>query len=306
MDDLELLLTAGGGAFSSVQASRLGVSRDQQARWCRTGVVVRVRRGAFVDRATYARAGPDDRYRLRVRAVMAGRSPDDLATHHAALALRGVPLWMVDLARIDIAGSVSGDFVRAGVWVHPSTGQPRDPTATPPAVTVARALVQVATATGVESAVVAADAALARQLCSRAELDHELSGGARIRASRRVATMLRLCDARSESVGETRLRLMLVAAGLPVRSQVRISDGAGVFARVDLLVEDRVVVEFDGAVKYSGDVSGRTLFEEKRREDRLRELGFEVVRVTWADLERPQLVLDRVRAAIARARARTA
>jgi very-short-patch-repair endonuclease len=118
--------------------------------------------------------------------------------------------------------------------------------------------------------------------------------------------MLRLCDARSESVGETRLRLMLVAAGLPVRSQVRISDGGTVFARVDLLVEDRVVVEFDGAVKYAGDVSGRTLFEEKRREDRLRELGFEVVRVTWADLERPQIVLDRVHAAIARARCRTA
>jgi hypothetical protein len=36
-------------------------------------------------------------------------------------------------------------------------------------------------------------------------------------------------------------------------------------ARVDLLVGDRVVVEFDGAVKYAGDASGRALFEEKRR-----------------------------------------
>ncbi|HEU4332168.1 MAG TPA: hypothetical protein VFR40_13710, partial [Lapillicoccus sp.] len=112
--------------------------------------------------------------------------------------------------------------------------------------------------------------------------------------------MLQLCDERSESVGETRLRLLLVAAGLPVRTQVRVSDGAAVFARVDVLVEDRVVVEFDGAVKYSGDVTGRTLFEEKRREDRLRELGFEVVRVTWTDLERPNIVLDRIRAAMAR------
>lgn len=48
------------------------------------------------------------------------------------------------------------------------------------------------------------------------------------------------------------------------------------------------------------------MFEEKRREDRLRELGFEVVRVTWTDLERPNIVLDRIRAAIARARLRTA
>ncbi|HEU4332167.1 MAG TPA: type IV toxin-antitoxin system AbiEi family antitoxin domain-containing protein [Lapillicoccus sp.] len=99
MDHLELLLTAGGGAFSSRQAARLGVSADQLAHWCRSGDVVRVRRAAFVDRATYARAGPDDRYRLRVRAVMAGRSAQDLASHHAALALRGLPLWQLDLAR---------------------------------------------------------------------------------------------------------------------------------------------------------------------------------------------------------------
>jgi very-short-patch-repair endonuclease len=306
MNDLDLLLLAGNGAFSSRQAATLGVSADQTARWCRSGAVVRIRRGAFVDRATYARAGPDDRYRLRVRAVMAGRAGEDLASHHAALALRAVPLWGVDLTRIDVAASVRRDFARAGVWVHPATGLPRDPTAAPPMVTVARALVQVAATSGLEPAVVAADAALARQLCSRREVEHEVAAGVRVRACRRAATMLRLCDPSSESVGETRLRLLLVAARLPVRAQVQISEGAAVFARVDLLVEDRVVVEFDGAVKYSGDVSGRTLFEEKRREDRLRELGFEVVRVTWADLERPLIVLDRIRAAMARARSPTA
>ena len=78
--------------------------------------------------------------------------------------------------------------------------------------------------------------------------------------------MIRLSDERSESVGESRLRLLLVSAGLPARSQVRVVDGAApggsVFARVDLLVGERVVVEFDGAVKYSGDTSGRVLCAE--------------------------------------------
>ena len=72
-------------------------------------------------------------------------------------------------------------------------------------------------------------------------------------------------------------------------------------ARVDLLVGEGIVVEFDGAVKYAGGASGRALSEEKRREDPLRELGFEVVRVTWADLDHPDWVLARVRAALARA-----
>jgi hypothetical protein len=115
MDHLELLLTAGGGAFSSRQAGRLGVGRDAVSRWCRAGEIVRVRRGAFVDRATFARAGPEDPYRLRVRAVMVGRAADSMASDHAALVLHGLPLWDLGLGRIDIAAPVSGDFKRAGV-----------------------------------------------------------------------------------------------------------------------------------------------------------------------------------------------
>ena len=54
-----------------------------------------------------------------------------------------------------------------------------------------------------------------------------------------------------------------------------------------------MVVEFDGAVKYqTGD--GSVLFREKQREDRLRELGFEVVRVIWSELDRPAEVIGRV------------
>jgi len=116
--------------------------------------------------------------------------------------------------------------------------------------------------------------------------------------------MMALVDPRSESVGESRTRLVLVAAGLEVRSQVKVVDRGAILARVDLLVAGRVVVEFDGAVKYADDASGRTLYTEKKREDRLRELGFEVVRVTWADLAHPEVVLQRVRAALVRAATR--
>ena len=77
--------------------------------------------------------------------------------------------------------------------------------------------------------------------------------------------------------------------------------GAEVVARVDLLVGARVILEFDGALKYADDPSGLSLFKEKLREDRLRALGFVVVRVSWADLTNPARLLARVYAALAAA-----
>ena len=75
------------------------------------------------------------------------------------------------------------------------------------------------------------------------------------------------------------------------------------------------MLEFDGQVKYSRSADQpdpfghrrspqQVLWAEKQREDRLRELGYEVVRVTWADLDDPVALARRIRAAIERARRR--
>jgi len=50
------------------------------------------------------------------------------------------------------------------------------------------------------------------------------------------------------------------------------------------------VVEFDGAVKYAGADGRAALVAEKLREDRLRALGYEVVRIVWSDLARPDII----------------
>jgi very-short-patch-repair endonuclease len=118
--------------------------------------------------------------------------------------------------------------------------------------------------------------------------------------SHRVLTMLAYADGRSESVGESRLRVHLGMAGLDVEPQVVIRDEVGdVVARVDLAVRGtRVLIEFDGLVKYR-EGGSEALIAEKRREDELRRLGYVVVRFTWADLYRPERVVARVRAAVA-------
>jgi very-short-patch-repair endonuclease len=58
------------------------------------------------------------------------------------------------------------------------------------------------------------------------------------------------------------------------------SDGDRV-ARVDFLFrKQRTVVEADGRIKYDAPA---VLWNEKLREDWLRDMGLEVVRATWAD-----------------------
>ena len=84
-------------------------------------------------------------------------------------------------------------------------------------------------------------------------------------------------------------------------------DESGRFvARVDFgWEEQRTVGEFDGKAKYGellkpGQTSRDAMLAEKRREDLLRDLGWQVVRWTWADLYHPGVIRNRVLRAFAR------
>ncbi|KGN39284.1 hypothetical protein N803_02060 [Knoellia subterranea KCTC 19937] len=226
-----------------------------------------------------------------------------MASHHAGLALLGLPLFGLDLSLVDVVAAVRTSKRRPGLHVHVATAEQRslitDPTIT--SISAADACVLTAADHGLVSGVVAMDAALKRgmttatALTSALESSHTRYGAGQARAA--IAAIDPLC----ESPGETRTRLILMAAGLDVRSQVSLKDARGFIGRVDFLVGDRVVVEFDGAVKYEGLEGKRALMEEKQREERLRDAGFRVVRLTWADLSRPDRVVARVRAQLAAA-----
>jgi len=87
----------------------------------------------------------------------------------------------------------------------------------------------------------------------------------------------------SESPGESLSRVALASHGLPApQQQAWISDDAGTIGRVDFLwPAERTVGEFDGRSKYE---RVEDLWAEKRREDRLRSQGYEVVRWIWRDV----------------------
>jgi hypothetical protein len=149
----------------------------------------------------------------------------------------------------------------------------------------ARAAVEAACASSYETAVVMFDAVLQRGLASRDELAEAVSRLRFRSGSPHAASALEFADERSESVGESRLRVLMANAGLPTPElQAELYDEERrLVGRVDFLFEDqRVIVEFDGETKYADD-DGTIILAEKWREDRLRELGYLVIRISWAD-----------------------
>jgi very-short-patch-repair endonuclease len=111
-----------------------------------------------------------------------------------------------------------------------------------------------------------------------------------------------LADGRAESVLETWLRLTLSDAGLPAAQvQWPVRDGEGRFARLDLAYpSQRVDVEADGVTVH--DRPG-AVYRDRWRQNLLANLGWTVLRFTWADLlHRPRYVAQTVRSALSVAR----
>jgi hypothetical protein len=110
-------------------------------------------------------------------------------------------------------------------------------------------------------------------------------------------------------VGESVSRVRLMEEGLPapdLQHEIFGPDGQ-VIARVDFYwKEQKTIGEFDGKIKYGrllkpGQRIEDVIFEEKLREDALRDLGSQMVRWLWRDLYRRGVLRDRVLRAFARA-----
>ncbi|MCM3556808.1 DUF559 domain-containing protein [Janibacter melonis] len=297
-----------GGVAASSQLVRRGISTRQVARAVRAGDLVRVRRDALVLGELWRQAKPWERHALRARAVVAGSHPDRpvVLTHHSALALWGIALHGVD-DRVHLT-TPSGRRGRSDGVVSSHRAVP------PPfvtrregirLVTPAAACVQVAAVFGVEAGLVSADDALHRGHVVASDLALAAAALGVSRSSRSPAAVVALADPRVESAAESRARWVFHVLGIEQPTpQVEVYDEDGRFVgRVDFMLRGlRVVVEVDGMSKYTDPTDLRA---EKRREDRLRELGYEVVRLTWADLRDPQVVLRKLTAAMARARTRS-
>ena len=304
---VDRLLHAHPDGVTTADLHRAGVSDPVIRNQVAAGVLLRLRREVLVDRQVWESSPPWERHRVRALAVASslpslgtGRGQVALS-HRSALAVHHLDVYGVDdevhASRVGCGrGHRSG-----GLWVHAPVpvDQVTELDGTP-LVRPGLACLQEAVVRGAECGLVAADSALRAGVATPEELA-ALVGLSCLRRDRPAARLVAgLADGRRESAGESRTAWLLHLLGIGVECQVEIRDADGwLVARSDFRVEGTdVLLEFDGRVKYD---DREVLVAEKRREDRLRELGFEVVRITWADLARPALVRARIREALKRA-----
>jgi hypothetical protein len=118
---------------------------------------------------------------------------------------------------------------------------------------------------------------------------------------------IKFLDPRSESPGESYSRVVLHRMGVPAPTpQYEVWEREVLVGRVDFCWEElRTIGEFDGKAKYgrllkAGRTAADTVFEEKRREDALRDLGWQIVRWIWQDLYHPEDLRRRLERAFER------
>jgi hypothetical protein len=133
-----------------------------------------------------------------------------------------------------------------------------------------------------------------RATVEQVQLTLSAAVGRHCRRARRAAELVRVG---SESPQETRLRLMLVLAGLPEpECNTEISDQRGFIARVDLYLRAwRVAAEYEGDQHRTDPY---TYAKDLGRYEQLAAFGVLSVRVAKAHLNRPRDVVGRVYVAL--------
>lgn len=231
--------------------------------------------------------------------------PDDVLSHSTAALLHGLPIKAVPEA----VEMINPNLSRAGATFrrrYRQIGESEIDDWRGFAITnPVRTAVDLAADESIEYGTAVLDAILREAPLQREQLlaqAHEIAEAYGRRAGcARVRSALSFANGLAESYGESVCMVKLRMLGIDnLEQQVEIFDEDGIFvARVDGLVRDkRIIIEFDGAVKYLSTADGGfngegdQLLREKEREHQLHRLGYTVVRIMWNDL----LGLDRLRA----------
>ncbi|MGW5075947.1 hypothetical protein [Rhodococcus sp. NPDC004095] len=291
------------------EALRRGATDRELQRQCRTGVWNRLHPGRFTHASVFLDLDAEARHRLLVEAVLDVASREAVLSHQSAAVVHGFDLWNTALSRVHLTRNrTSGGSCTSWRHVHSVPLPPEDVTTVDDlrVTTPARTVVDLAATLGFEQALVAADHAVHSRSVSLAGIAAALASDRK--HAGRVRRVLDLVDGRAESVGESRSRALFIREQLPLPDlQATLHSEKGVrLGRVDFLL-DGVVGEFDGRIKYgrlvpAGELSEEVLWAEKKREDAIRDAGWQVVRWTWDELATPAVIVDRVMRAVARAR----
>ncbi|HEV2140273.1 MAG TPA: DUF559 domain-containing protein [Candidatus Dormibacteraeota bacterium] len=166
-----------------------------------------------------------------------------------------------------------------------------------PTTSIARTLAEICKRYGLIEAVALVDAAIHARRVKLQDLDSWVKSHVGRHGVPSLRRVLDYAEPLAESPMESRLRMVLVLAGLPrPKAQVSIHDRWGRFVgRPDLYYEQaRLGIEYDGGVHRE------MLAEDNRRQNRLLDAGVRLLRFTSGDvLHRPDVVVLQVRALLA-------
>jgi hypothetical protein len=276
------------------------------ARLVRAGVLHRARRGAYVDAGVWNAADARQRHVLTTRAVVKQAQTSVVVSHVSALPLYGAPDWGLSFDEVHVTRPdgacgrrergvrqhrgvlLDGDLTqRAGLLVTSGTKTALDAT----------------TCLSTEVGLVVVNHLLHHGFTTQADLRERYALMDHDPCTLRTDLVLRLADARPESVGETRSLFLMYRGGVPAPTpQLEVFDAAGALvARLDFAwPELGAWLEFDGRGKYvdhlrEGETVADVVLREKERESRIAELtGWRCIRITWADLAHPEATVARI------------
>jgi hypothetical protein len=288
-------LILSGQPFDRFMAREAGLGRDTVTDLVASGEVRHVIRGVYLD----------------------ARVPDDLTSRAACLTLRLPPgavvvrrtaawLWGVD--------GFAPDETAEGIGVLECAVPPgRQPVRRPgvccyvtplgddtcvvggiPTTTALRTAIDVLRWLRPHMGLAVTDALAGRGLVEPADLVARLDDFAGVRGIRQARSLAGFVEPRTESFGESWLRLRILDAGFPrptVQIEVLNASGRCVY-RLDLGWENRrLAIEYDGEAYHS--TPAQRARDLRRREDLERSYGWRIVAVGRAEVLGPSLRLER-------------
>jgi hypothetical protein len=308
MDERLLAIAEELGVFLRKEAIALGYDDYDIARRVADHSWHRVRWGAYTSGDRWRSLDEAGRFRLLNAAAYRQARAEVALSHISAVAEHGAPLWGLDLSLVHLT-RVDGRAGRkeSGVQQHQGLLPLEDTVEIDGRLVTSptRAALELTTVADTEACLCVIDNLVNRGLTSVDELRARYAQSMHFWPNTlKTDLVLRLVDGLSQSVGETRCRYLCWRHGLPApTSQHAVRDESGaIIAYVDLAWPAHgVFLEFDGRVKYErylreGESVTDAVLREKHREERICELtGWRCIRVTWSDLERPELLVARLR-----------
>lgn len=280
-----------------------GDLRDELGGALERGSLARVRKSVYVPRLPAN--SPADQRAVEVLALMRGVAERLTTTwwfsHSSAALLWGCWTWhlqpevhVTQLSNPHIRKNADPTLERH--WTN-LPERDRSEIAGVPVTALERTAVDCARELREPGALVVADSAL-RLGADPGVMQEILRESAGKRGVRRARLVIGLADGRSESPGESLVRWIAHDYGLPpTELAIPVTTALGEFF-IDLGWPDlKIGIEFDGAVKYSGDEYGdpiEVLAAQRRRQAALEAEGWTILRVTWDELEDSHLLALRL------------